>query len=79
MKTVLLVEDEYDLVVTLRAILEGEGYATQACFDGKEAIEKIRSLKPDLLLIDMMLPRLGGDEVARIVGEDPELRHCRWC
>jgi CheY-like chemotaxis protein len=73
MKTILLVEDEYDLVVTLRAILEGEGYATQACFDGKEAVEIIRSLRPDLLLMDMMLPRLGGDEVARIVGKDPGL------
>ena len=40
MKTILLVEDEYDLLATLRAILEGEGYATQSCFDGKEALER---------------------------------------
>ena len=74
MKTVLLVEDEYDLLATLRAILEGEGYATQACFDGKEAIERVRSLRPDLLLMDMMLPRLSGEEVARIIEGDPDLK-----
>jgi CheY-like chemotaxis protein len=73
MKTVLVVEDEYDLLATLRAILEGEGYATQACLDGTEAIERVRSQRPDLLLMDMMLPRLGGGDVARIIQRDPEL------
>lgn len=73
MKTVLLVEDEYDLLATLRAILEGEGYATEACHDGRDVIERLRSQKPDLLLMDMMLPRISGAEVARLIGADPEL------
>lgn len=72
-KTVLVVEDEYDLLTTLRAILEGEGYATQVCSDGKEALERIRSQKPDLLLMDMMLPRVSGEDVARTMRRDPEL------
>jgi CheY-like chemotaxis protein len=74
MKTVLVVEDEYDLLATLRAILEGEGYATQACSDGREAIERIRSRKPDLLLMDMMLPCLSGEDVARMLEGDSEFR-----
>jgi two-component system phosphate regulon response regulator PhoB len=73
MKTVLVVEDEYDLLATLRAILEGEGYATRACTDGKEALERIRSEKPDLLLMDMMLPRVSGEAIARTMRSDPEL------
>ncbi len=71
MKTVLVVEDEYDLLATLRAILEGEGYATQSCSDGREAIDRMRSQKPDLLLMDLMLPRLSGEDVARMLGRDP--------
>lgn len=73
MKTVLVVEDEYDLLTTLRAILEGEGYATQACSDGREALERIRTQKPDLLLMDMMLPRVSGEDIARMMRGDPEL------
>lgn len=71
MKTVLVVEDEYDLLATLRAILEEEGYATQTCSDGREALERLRAQRPDLLLMDRMLPRLSGDDVARIIAEEP--------
>jgi CheY-like chemotaxis protein len=73
MKTILVVEDEYDLLATLRAILEGEGYATESCSDGREALERLRSRKPDLLLMDMMLPRLSGEDIARIMKDDPKL------
>jgi CheY-like chemotaxis protein len=73
MKTVLVVDDEYDLLTTLIAILEGEGYATQACSDGREVLERIRSARPDLLLMDVMLPRLSGMEVARIIDGQPDL------
>jgi twitching motility two-component system response regulator PilH len=72
MKTVLVVDDEYDLRATLTAILEGEGYATQACSDGREALERLRSARPDLLLMDVMLPRVSGAEVARIIDGRPE-------
>ncbi len=72
MKTVLVVDDEYDLRTTLTAILEGEGYTTQACSDGREALERLRSARPDLLLMDVMLPRVSGADVARIIDGQPE-------
>jgi CheY-like chemotaxis protein len=73
MKTVLVVDDEYDLLATLVAILEGEGYATQACSDGREVLDRLGSARSDLLLIDVMLPRVSGAEVARILRGRPEL------
>jgi CheY-like chemotaxis protein len=74
MKTVLVVDDEYDLLTTLIAILEGEGYATEACSDGREALERLGSERPDLLLMDVMLPRMSGAEVARVIDDRPELQ-----
>jgi CheY-like chemotaxis protein len=66
MKTILVVDDEFDLTATLRAILEGEGYAAEVCSDGRAALERLRSGgKPDLVLMDVMMPILSGLEVLR--------------
>ncbi len=73
MKTVLVVDDEFDLLTTLVAILEGEGYTTQACSDGREVLDRLGSARPDLLLMDVMLPRVSGEEVARIIVGRPGL------
>jgi CheY-like chemotaxis protein len=73
MKTVLVVDDEFDLLATLVAILEGEGYTTQACSDGREVLNRLGSARLDLLLMDVMLPRVSGEEVARIISGRPEL------
>ena len=58
MKSILVVDDEFDLTSTLRAILEGEGYHVETCADGREALERLREAKPDLMLMDVMLPLL---------------------
>jgi DNA-binding response OmpR family regulator len=63
MKTILVVDDEFDLSGTLRAILEGEGYRAETCSNGKEALERLRMAPPDLLLMDVMMPLLSGLEV----------------
>jgi CheY-like chemotaxis protein len=73
MTTILVVEDESDLLATLRAILEGEGFATETCPDGMGAIQQLRSHKPGLLLMDLRMPRLGGVDVALMLRHDPEL------
>ncbi len=65
MKTVLIVDDEFDLSGTLRAILEGEGYRAETCANGREALERLRSATPDLVLMDVMMPILSGFEVLR--------------
>ena len=79
MKTILVVDDEFDLAGTLRAILEGEGYPPRPASTAGRPSRRLRSVKPDLLLMDVMMPRLSGYEVARIVGKTRGWTACRWC
>ena len=74
MKTILVVDDEFDLVNTLRAILEGEGYRVETSPDGQAALDRLRDgLRPDLLLMDVMMPLLGGLDVLESVRRTPGL------
>lgn len=62
-KTILVVEDEADLAGTIRYNLEREGYSCRIAADGQAALTDIRRSRPDLILLDRMLPGLSGDEV----------------
>jgi len=70
MKRVLLVEDEPGLVMTLTDRLTREGYAVEASLDGESGLERASAEAFDLVILDVMLPRLGGFDVIR------ELRKC---
>ena len=63
--TILIVEDEQDIRELLAYNLEKEGYATVQAADGKEGLELARSRKPDLILLDLMLPKMDGLAVCR--------------
>ncbi len=65
--TILVVEDEPALQDTLVYNLEKQGYTVEACGDGRSAVEAARRLKPDLIVLDIMLPELDGFEVTRIL------------
>ncbi|UQA56335.1 response regulator [Polyangium aurulentum] len=67
MKTVLLVEDEYDLQQAVKGLLEDDGYEVIACGSGEEALEALEGSRPDLMLLDLMLPYMSGDEVLETV------------
>ncbi len=67
MKTILIADDEFDLSGTLKAILEGEGYAAQVCANGRETLDRLKASKPDLLLMDVMMPRMSGYEVLKVM------------
>jgi two-component system response regulator RegX3 len=64
-RTILVVEDEPTLRETLAEALEADGYVVVQAGDGRAALERFRSAKPDLVLLDLMLPELSGLEVAR--------------
>lgn len=64
-KTVLIVEDEKNIVDILRFNLQREGYATLEAYDGAEGLEKARSGNPDLILLDVMLPKMIGFDVCK--------------
>ena len=70
----LVVEDEEDILEVIRYNLEQEGYAVISCMDGLEGLEHARELKPDLVLLDIMLPGMDGVEVCRNLKEGDETR-----
>ena len=68
--TILIVEDEQDIRELLAYNLEKEGYATVQAADGKEGLDLARSRKPDLILLDLMLPKMDGLAVCRELERD---------
>lgn len=68
--TILVIEDELALRETLVYSLKKEGYTAEAVCDGRLAVETARKLKPDLILLDLMLPGLDGFEVCRILRKE---------
>ena len=72
-RTVLIVDDEPTLVATLRYNLEREGYKVVAATDGEKALSLARSERPDLMILDLMLPAIDGLEVCRILRREMNL------
>ncbi len=72
-KTILLVEDEPLLGNLLRQRLEKEGYTVVLNRDGEEALKTLRETKPDLILLDIILPKISGFELMETMKADPQL------
>ena len=72
---ILVIDDDPHIVRLLRAYLEQAGYGVLTAYDGAEAMRMLRAERPDLVLLDLMLPDRDGREVARIVRNDPSLAH----
>jgi len=71
---ILLAEDDPDIQSLVRHCLEGDGYVVHIAGDGREALELFRKLKPDLMILDVMMPRVTGFEVMRELRDGDELR-----
>ena len=71
-RKILLVEDEPFLSSLLKNRLEKEGFAVQLARDGDEALSLIKSNKPDLVLLDLILPKKSGFELMDEIREDPK-------
>ena len=71
-KTILIAEDEDTLRELVRVSL-GPGYAYREAVDGVEALDMLRALRPDLLVLDLMLPRIAGAEVLADLRADPAI------
>lgn len=69
--TILLVEDNEDNRTIYRTILEHAGYRLLEAVDGEEAMRSARELRPDLVLLDISIPRVDGWEVTRVLKADP--------
>jgi DNA-binding response OmpR family regulator len=67
MKTILVVDDEEDIVELISVNLQREGYKVLSAFNGEDAIELLKAKKPDLIVLDLMLPGIQGLEVCRYI------------
>lgn len=74
-QTVLVVDDDREVVRLMSAYLEQAGYAVLVAYDGETAVHQLRREKPDLLLLDLMLPDRDGYDITRLVRSDAALAH----
>lgn len=69
-KQVLIVDDEADFRAVLSFVLKGAGYLVHSANDGTQGLERFRALRPDLLLLDVNMPGLGGMDLCRRVRQE---------
>ena len=74
-KKVLIVDDEQDIVETLRFMLESEGINCLVAYDGEEALNLAKSELPDLMILDVMLPKINGYKICRLLKFDAKYKN----
>ena len=74
-KRVVVADDEPMTAELLAYMLDHNGFDVSRAYDGREALERIRELRPDAVVLDVMMPSLDGREVARLLRQDPELKN----
>jgi CheY-like chemotaxis protein len=74
MKKVLIVDDEQSILIYLTTVLEDTGYATCSAIDGEEGLKVARRERPDLVCLDVMMPKRGGVSLYEEIKRDPDLR-----
>jgi len=71
-KKILIADDEQNIVISIEFLLRREGFEVLVAGDGEEALAKVRAEKPDLVLLDVMMPRMNGFDVCQALRSDPE-------
>jgi DNA-binding response OmpR family regulator len=74
---ILLVDDEPNILIALEFLFEQGGYSIEKAFDGHQALEKAASFRPDIMVLDVMMPGLDGFEVARRLRNLPDFEDLR--
>jgi len=74
MPRILIVDDEPNIVLALELLMKREGYEIQSVSDGEKAVEAAGQFRPDLILLDVMLPRMDGYEVCQRIRADASLK-----
>jgi len=76
-KKILIADDEQNIVISLEFLMKREGFSVCIANDGQEALDKARSEQPDLILLDVMMPRKNGYEVCQEIRADAALQGMR--
>lgn len=71
-KKILLIDDDPDFVEAVKVIVEAGGYAVRVAYDGQEGLEAVAEEKPDLIVLDVMMPVMNGHEACAKLKEDKE-------
>lgn len=71
-KTIMVVDDNPDIVTIVKTILEGKGYSVQCAYSGPEVFTRLEEQKPDLIILDIMLPQMDGLEVLTRLKSTPD-------
>ncbi|MBN1843323.1 MAG: response regulator [Deltaproteobacteria bacterium] len=74
-KKILIVDDEPDVITFVSAVMEENGYTTIGASDGVDGLEVLRKEKPDLVLLDLMMPKKSGITMFQELRNDPDMSH----
>ncbi|MBN1913963.1 MAG: response regulator [Candidatus Omnitrophica bacterium] len=74
-KKILIVDDEVNITKVLASRLNASGYDSAVAYDGQEALDKVEAEKPDLIILDLMLPKIEGYRVCRLLKFDKKYQH----
>ena len=74
-KKILIVDDDPDIILFLSTVLQDNGYRTMEATNGQEGLEMVKTERPDLILLDLMMPKKSGISLLSDLKKDPENRH----
>jgi CheY-like chemotaxis protein len=74
MAKIMVVDDEVDIVYLVSKMLKKDGHEVIEAYNGEEGLERLKASKPDLILLDVMMPGLNGWETAKKIKSDPDYR-----
>ena len=74
-KKILVVDDEKDIVETLSFMMKARGYEVLEGYDGEEGLKLAKEQSPDLIILDVMMPKINGYKIARLLKYDSKYKH----
>ena len=76
-QSVLVVDDEANILLSLEFLMKKAGYDVRVAHDGEEALAEVRKARPDLILLDVMMPRRNGFDVCEVIRANPDWQGVR--
>jgi len=75
MKKILIVDDEQDIVESIKFVLEASNYTCYTAFDGEEGLRLAKEIVPDLIILDVMMPKINGFKISRLLKFDNKYKN----
>ena len=75
MKKVLIVDDEQDIVESLKFVLEASGFTCFCAYNGEEGLHMAKEVSPDLIILDVMMPKINGFKICRLLKYDNKYKN----